>query len=63
MAKQKATETLQTIAVKDTKKGTIKQLEIAHATKLFKQIAGTKLAGLFELQEGYVFDGNDIVKV
>jgi hypothetical protein len=60
MAKGK---TPQTISVKDTKKGTTKHLELAHATNLLKQLANTKLAGLFELPEGYSFDGNDIVKV
>jgi len=63
MAKGKATATPQTVAVKDTKKGTTKHLDIAHATNLFKQLSNTKMDGLFELQEGYSFDGNDIVKV
>lgn len=62
MAKQK--ETPQTIILTNTKdRARIKTLDMAHAAAFLKQMTAMKQGSLYALPEGWIFDGNDIVKV
>lgn len=62
MAKQK--ETPQTITLTNSKTGNTKTLDIGHATSVLKMMAtrGFNQPSLYQLPDGWVFNGNDIVK-
>ena len=62
MAKVKKEAPL-TIVLKNTKTKLTKQLDMAHATAFLKQLEAMKMGSLYELPSGWIFNGNDIVKV